>query len=394
MKRYSLRHLSDAVLARALVAAVAGECASTADALAHVAEFDSRKLYRPAGYSSMYAYCLGGLHMSEDMAYKRIQAARAARRFPAILQLVARGRLHLSAVCLVAPHLNEDTADELLVAATHKTKAEVVLMLAQRFPQPDVPQIVRAITTISQTLRTDELAPGQVQVPDELALAVGPATESATPEAARPQLPAPLAPTLPVPDRSRVKPLAPQRFAVQFTMSQSAHDKLRHVQELLGHQVASGDLAQIFERALDALIPQLEKRKFAATSTPRPRREAHPSDNARHIPAHVRRAVWKRDEGQCTYRSDDGHRCEERKGLQFDHILEVARGGEASVSDIRLRCHAHNQLEAERTFGSEFMRHKRIAAEEARAARRARAAATQEAGNRTSALLTPPEASP
>jgi hypothetical protein len=47
-------------------------------------------------------------------------------------------------------------------------------------------------------------------------------------------------------------------------------------------------------------------------------------------------------------------------------VLEVARGGEASVDDIRLRCHAHNQYTAERTFGAEFMRHKRIAAAEAR----------------------------
>jgi hypothetical protein len=73
--------------------------------------------------------------------------------------------------------------------------------------------------------------------------------------------------------------------------------------------------------------------------------------------------------------SETGHRCQQRKGLQFDHVLEVARGGEASVDDIRLLCHAHNQLEAERTFGAEFMRHKRMAATEARGAARARAAA-------------------
>jgi len=161
--------------------------------------------------------------------------------------------------------------------------------------------------------------------------------------------------------------LAPQRFAVQFTMSQSAHDKLRYVQELLGHQVPSGDIAQVFERALDALIPQLERRKFAATANPRPSHRS--SQNERTIPAAVRRAVWKRDQGRCTFVSESGHRCEARKPLEFDHVLEVARGGEGTVDGLRLRCRAHNQYAGECTFGSEFMRHKRVAAAEARAAK-------------------------
>jgi hypothetical protein len=155
-------------------------------------------------------------------------------------------------------------------------------------------------------------------------------------------------------------------------MSQSAHDKLRYVQDLLGHQVAPGDVAALFERALDALIPELEKRKFAPTTEPR-RDRPRSGQNPGYVAARVKRAIWKRDEGQCTFVSEDGRRCEARKDLQFDHIREVARGGEASVDDIRLRCHAHNQYTAELTFGADFMRHKRIAAAEARACNAARA---------------------
>ena len=54
-----------------------------------------------------------------------------------------------------------------------------------------------------------------------------------------------------------------------------------------------------------------------------------------------------------------GKRCNERKFLEFDHVETVSRGGEPTVSNIRMRCRAHNQYEAERTFGAEFMRHKR-----------------------------------
>jgi 5-methylcytosine-specific restriction endonuclease McrA len=155
-------------------------------------------------------------------------------------------------------------------------------------------------------------------------------------------------------------------------MGQSAHDKLGYLQDLLGFDMPSDDLGRVFEDALDARIREVEKQKLAATSQPRAS-HGRSGKNPRHIPARVRRAVWKRDGARCTFVSENGRRCEATKGLQFDHVVEVARGGEATVDDIRLRCWAHNQYQAECTFGAEFMRHKRIAAAE----RRAAAAATQ-----------------
>jgi hypothetical protein len=93
----------------------------------------------------------------------------------------------------------------------------------------------------------------------------------------------------------------------------------------------------------------------------------------------VRRAVWQRDGGQCTFVSAKGQRCPARHYLEFDHMDEVARGGVATVSRVRLRCRAHNQYEAERTFGAEFMENKRRAAAEASAAVRAQAEAAARA---------------
>ena len=129
---------------------------------------------------------------------------------------------------------------------------------------------------------------------------------------------------------------------------------------------------------MDSLVHDLEKQKFAATCRARPGRR---SANVRCVPAAVRRAVWLRDGGQCTFVSDRGKRCEARARLEFDHVDEVARGGQATTDRMRLRCRAHNQFTAERTFGVEFMRGKR---EQARAARakaepRARAEAKEQA---------------
>src|SRR5262249_32618179 len=94
------------------------------------------------------------------------------------------------------------------------------------------------------------------------------------------------------------------------------------------------------------------KRKFAATNRPGPSRG---STDPRHIPAAVKREVHERDQGRCTFVSEGGKRCESRRFLEFDHDVPVANGGEASVENIGLRCRAHNQLEAERAFGAEYM---------------------------------------
>jgi hypothetical protein len=157
---------------------------------------------------------------------------------------------------------------------------------------------------------------------------------------------------------------------LQATLSRETSEKLRYAGELLGHQIPTGDIAGVLDRVLDLAIAQLEKQKFAATSRPR-RAAGRSSSHPRYVPAHVRRAVWERDGGQCTFVSESGRRCEARKALHFDHVLEVARGGEATVEGIQLRCRAHNQFTAERTFGAQFMRHKRISAAEIRAAARA-----------------------
>src|SRR5689334_24641551 len=111
MRAYSLSHLSDPELIRGLSTAVAQDHVTTATLLAYIAEVDDRRLYVPEGYPSMYAYCVHQLRLSEDAASKRIQAARVARKFPIIFETVADGRLHLSAVVLLAPFLTRENAD-------------------------------------------------------------------------------------------------------------------------------------------------------------------------------------------------------------------------------------------------------------------------------------------
>ena len=144
-------------------------------------------------------------------------------------------------------------------------------------------------------------------------------------------------------------PLAPERYKVQFTVSCETHEKLRRVQDLLRHSIPNGDPAAIFDRALTVLLADLERAKLAAVERPRAARPV--VAGSRHIPAAVRREVWKRDGGQCAFVGTHG-RCPERGFLEFHHVEPYAAGGAATVENIELRCRAHNVHEAEQYFGS------------------------------------------
>src|SRR5262249_20035162 len=155
----SFKHLSDGVLIRKLEEKVANENGCTAEVVELIAEAEGRQLGRGMGYQSMFLFCVHGLHLSEDAAYKRIQAARAARSCPAVLQGLADGRLSLTVVVRLKPHLTRENWRELLRASVHKTKAEVEQMLASRFPKADVPTSIRPVARV--------VAAAQAQVPVE-----------------------------------------------------------------------------------------------------------------------------------------------------------------------------------------------------------------------------------
>ncbi len=393
MKRYSVSHKADHVLLQDFSMLVAQDRSTTAELLAHLAEVDHRRLYLAKAYSSMYSYCVNEFHMSEETALRRIRVARASHRFPAILPALADGRLTMTAVLLLAPCLIPATADELLTAAVHMGKDQVELLLAQRFPRPDVPTVLKLVgaprgnETAFPALAHDP-APGftpSILSPDQVVSSTAPnAVNTIGPLALEPPVPSnacnsgvsmgPLsappqtfdaAPTVtptapptaaPVAARSKPIPLSPGRYALQVTVDQETFELLRQAKDLLGHLSPAGDLADVLKRALDVLVKQLEQRKFAETSSPRGRRS---HANGRYIPAEIKRAVRQRDGGRCTFVGDNGRRCETGSMLEFDHAKPVARGGQTTEDNLRLRCRAHNQFEADCVFGAGFMLEKR-----------------------------------
>jgi hypothetical protein len=135
---------------------------------------------------------------------------------------------------------------------------------------------------------------------------------------------------------------------LQVTLLEAAHDDLRCLQDLMRREIPDGDPAAIVARALRLLRREAEQKAFSETARPRPGRAAKPQ--SRDIPAHVQRAVWQRDEGQCAFEGQRA-RCGERAFLEFHHVRPWIAGGPPTAENIALRCRAHNAYEADVYFG-------------------------------------------
>jgi len=308
-------------------------------------EFDSRQLYLREGCSSLFTYCTHVLHLSEGSAYNRIETARAARRYPEVLEALERGDLTLTAVRLLAPQLTSANYAEVLAAARHRSKQGIQELIASLNPRPEAATIIRRVATQPSKDDPTPILAAAPELETSLPMNTAPISSAGENVAATP------APQF----RAAVlTPLAPARYKLQVTLTLETHEKLRRAQALARHMLPSGDVGSILDRALTLLIDHLERRRFARVASPRPS-PGESTASGRHISATVRRAVWQRDEGRCAFVGRTG-RCRETAFLEFHHVAPYATGGAATADNIQLRCRAHNQYEARLFFGDTLVR--------------------------------------
>jgi hypothetical protein len=272
-------HLSDDDLVAKVTSLAGREREATVDLIAHLAELDARRLYLGAGFSSLFTYCTEILQLSEAEAYNRIEAARAARRFPVILDRLAEGSLNLTTVRLLASHLTDENHLDLLAAASGKSRRAVEELRARYFPQADVASSVRKL-------------PAPRPVPEQT---IG----GSRPSPSTTSVVAPVTAPAPVSRHPVVTALAPDRYQIRVTATAETCEKLRLAQDMLRHAIPTGDPGEIIDRALTALLEELARKKFAKTDRPRASRGVAPG--SRYNAAKVRRSVWIREGGRCAY---------------------------------------------------------------------------------------------
>jgi len=404
--RDSLASISDDQLFAAVQHLTARSNVALADLLAHLGEVERRGVHRLRACASLYTYCIYELRLSEDAAFRRSKAARLVREYPELHDAIAKGEIHLTGVLMIGPHLGGERHAEILRRARFRSKRELLRLLAEIDPTPEVPALVEPIGPAPAGLATHgalvqalagpvrELPPGR-RPEDWIATSAEhtPRNDEAEVGSADAGEPADAA--------EQQKAL---RYRVQFTASQEFVDLLEEASNLIGHETPRATLPEIQVRALRALVQELRARRRSATrmnpppaplqatapapvpvqaSAPAPARTLHvgpapapatapaparalhvgPASalatparpGARHVPASVRREVFDRDGERCSYRDNRGERCRETSGLEVHHRHAHALGGPATLDNLELRCRPHNTLAAEQDFGRAYM---------------------------------------
>jgi 5-methylcytosine-specific restriction endonuclease McrA len=307
---------------------------------------------------------------------------------------------------MLGPHLTELNLGQVLLRAKYRTKKEIARLVRELDPLPEVPPRIEPLgpaparlvpkaptwqAFVSSLCPVRELSPGErprdwmedanegdEAAPAGVTLSDNETVSTRAGAGASGQ-------TLPV------EPLPPQRYKVQFTAGEEYVKLVEEAQALLSHSAPRATLDEIQLHAMRALVAELKQRKHAVVARPRKRgaesmdvsrsaaeRESaqksgpeseseHPRSNAnsgwsevkpehtrqrgRHVPAAVRRAVFERDEGRCSYADATGQRCAETHRLELHHLKAFAHGGSHTADNLTLRCHAHNALAAEEDFG-------------------------------------------
>ncbi len=350
LKPVSLKSLSNERLLQNTQALVAEERKLTTSILWHMHEIQKRRLYAEKGYGSLFEYAVKELSYSEAAAGRRIAAMRLLVEVPEIEPALERGDVSLSTLSTIQSFIqrkeepvSKDEKRELVFALQGKSRRECEKELSALDPQAALPQ-----------------------------------------------------------ERERV--VSPTQTEIRFIADDSLMEKLQSIRELDGHVQSNPSYLELFHRMADLTLKKLDPlsskktthkktvrdevtknaqtadkkspQSRAADSTPPAECSPAPAQTqsqpaqhesiqstgqstgqstSRYIPAALKREIWRRDQGQCSYCSPDGRRCNSRFALEVDHVEPFALGGKTEASNLRLLCRAHNTHQAIAKLGPNRM---------------------------------------
>ncbi|MBI2385672.1 MAG: hypothetical protein HYV14_06625 [Elusimicrobia bacterium] len=282
--------LSDEELWRGLKALAARERVLAADAVAYVAETQRRKLHEDHGWRSMFEYCVQSLRWSEATAYRRTRAARAVLDYPAILEMLYDGRLHIEGVVILSAFLPDADFPALLLKAVGMTTKNIERLVADRRPDPPVRDSIRFVGAAPPPVRIEEPPPALAlslsrppdhpNPPDAAPSRQAAVAEPPSPPIEDAELPAAsdpppsrppedLCPPSAAPLRPAEVPVRARLVRVAFTADEGLHRLVLHAQQLMRHKYPDGSLEGIFRDALRLLIAKKDLGVRAAAAAAR-----------------------------------------------------------------------------------------------------------------------------
>jgi hypothetical protein len=344
--------LNDDELEAALKFHAEREKHNLAKLLAHMAEYDRRQLCAKRGHSTLFYYCLNTLGFDEGGAFRRIRAARVARQWPEVLDLIEKGRLHLTALIVLSPLLTDRNRKDIFQLAQGKTRRDLEAIVAERLPKSPQSDFARrmpvaggwSIAVSSPPQAIDALPSKNVasvssaeppQVPPVAANAAGPG--------ARPW------------EWQAMVPISIDRIRIGFDAAIAVMHLIDRARQVLRHKYPEGRLEDVMKEALEILLDRKDPQRRLTLKPAAVVRESTPEEkpaqprflrgltSGRYIPVWVKRAVWERDAGRCAWRFDDGTLCGSKDWIEYDHVRPFAKGGRSDTPrNVRLLCRLHN----------------------------------------------------
>ncbi len=332
-----------AATTRALVARLAEllttEHGALADFLATLADFDRQRRWEELGYANLYDFLVRELGMSKGTAFYRKVAVELVQRYPEVLEPIRDGRLCITAVHALSKAITPENRAEVLPRFFHVSKQEAKAVSAQLAPALEAPR--REVVTTVRVAPSLDLG----HVPNRLVSSnVVESPAVALPEFAPP----------PRPSRPALEPLTAEEHRLHLTVSPEFLQMLEACKKALSHVMPGAAAADVLAQGMKLILARDAKRK-GLVEKPRARTAGTPCLDSRNIPAEIRRAVWKRDQGKCQWQLEGGGVCGSEIRLELDHIRGFRPGEPVTADDFRILCRPHNLVHARQVYGDAFM---------------------------------------
>jgi hypothetical protein len=352
--------------------------------IGYLSEIEKRKLYLKEAYSSLFSFVTQRFHYSEGAAYRRIQASKASELYPEVLELLSAGKVSLMTLSLIEPHLKKGDGKGLIEKIVGKSKREVESLLSElSLKKVNYKDIIRRLPLVS-VKKEEKILAEQHENDKKSLMAETPAGlegEGKLPGTFRgaSSFPSHLFQSKTAQNfiftggnsgafsgenankgSQKTNPLPKQeirRIKIEFVAKEQLAQKIERAKEILRHKFPEGKFEDIFNQALDDMLEKrdprmkIERAEKRRASKDEVQESGKPKIISRHIAQKIKRKVWLRDGGQCTYESSTGKRCGTKDFLQMDHLHPFALGGESREENLRLLCSEHNRWRAELTFG-------------------------------------------
>jgi len=269
------------------------------DLLLFMIEVKRRQLHGLYGYYNLARFCVAEIGISEDAAWKRSAAINTFYNYPQFFELLKEGKTYVSQIAMVAAKITEANSDQILDFIPGKSKNELKFFLSR--------------------IDLD----------------------------------------------GNIKPKEEETISVKIDCPRATYEKLQRTRGLMQQKMRFPRNEDVLDRSLDAYLDKHDPMRKAERAEHRKNNFRNKSEAAcpgasgykksLNVSSSDKHSIFLRDQGQCTYVSPFGKRCEEKSVLQIDHIIMKCRGGSNGPNNLRLLCSTHNRFVAIEKIGKKYI---------------------------------------